>query len=275
VLSPQSVVRGMTIRDARFRDRFGAVVVAVARGGERVKGNLGSIRLQPGDVLLLEARPAFVSRQRYVKDFLLINDLKIESPRHDKAGLAWIILILLVGAVALGFISMLNAALLGAAAMLLTGCCSVGQAQHSMNVPVLLTIASSFALGTALQTTGAANFLGEQLIGAAGGSTLLMIVLTYTAVTLMTELITNNAAAVIMLPIVLSLAAAAGLPLEPFVITVMIAASASFATPLGYQTNMMVYGPGNYRFSDFLKVGVPMNIWIGIVAVTAIYLHYF
>ncbi|MEX2468412.1 MAG: SLC13 family permease [Pseudohongiellaceae bacterium] len=274
VLSPYSDVRGMTIRDARFRDRFGAVVVAVARGGQRVKGNLGSIRLQPGDVLLLEARPAFISRQQYVKDFLLINDLGTETPRHDKALLAWGILILLVGSAALGLTSMLNAALIGAAAMLITGCCSVGQATHSLNAPVLLTIASAFALGAALEVTGAASFLGEQIIAASGDNALLMLILTYMAVSLLTELITNNAAAVVMLPIVLSLARAAGLPLEPFVFTVMMAASASFATPLGYQTNMMVYGPGNYRFDDFLRIGIPMNIISGIVSVAVIYLAY-
>lgn len=275
VLSPQSDVRGMTIRDARFRDRFGAVVVAVARGGERVKGNLGSIRLQPGDVLLLEARPAFVSRQQYARDFLLINNLGIESPRHDKAPLAWGILLALVSAAALGLLSMLNAAMLGAAAMLLTGCCSAGQAQHSLHVPVLLTIASSFALGTALEVTGAAQYIGSSIIGVAGGDALLMLALSYVAVSLLTEFITNNAAAVVMLPIVLSLASAAGLPLEPFVFAVMMAASASFATPLGYQTNMMVFGPGNYRFSDFLKVGVPMNILIGFVSVAVIHAYYF
>ncbi|MGB2110033.1 MAG: SLC13 family permease, partial [Marinobacter vinifirmus] len=160
-LSPQSDVLGLTIRDARFRDRYGAVVLAVARGGERVSGNLGNIRLKPGDVLLLEARPAFVSRQRYNKDFLLINDLETETPRHDRAWLSWGILLVLVGLAACSVLSMLNAALLGAAMMILTGCCTVGQAQKSVDVPVILTIAASFALGAALEETGAATFMAE------------------------------------------------------------------------------------------------------------------
>jgi di/tricarboxylate transporter len=273
-LSPQSEVLGMTIRDARFRDRYGAVVLAVARGGERVSGNLGNIRLKTGDVLLLEARPAFVSRQRYAKDFLLINDLETDTPRHDRAYLSWGILLVLVGLAASGVLSMLNAALLGAALMVLTGCCSVGQAQKAVDVPVMLTIAASFALGAALEATGAAGYVAEGILAASSGHPLLTLVLVYLSVSVLTEVITNNAAAVLVLPVVLSMTTTLGIAPEPFVIAVMMAASASFATPLGYQTNMMVFGPGGYRFMDFVKVGLPMNLLIGAVTVTVITLVY-
>jgi len=273
-LSPQSEVLGLTIRDARFRDRYGAVVLAVARGGERVSGNLGNIRLKTGDVLLLEARPAFVSRQRYAKDFLLINDLETETPRHDRAYLSWGILLVLVVAAAFGVLSMLNAALMGAALMLLSGCCSVGQAQKAVDVPVMLTIAASFALGAALQETGAAAFVAEGILNVSSGHPLLTVLLVYFSVSVLTEVITNNAAAVLVLPIVLSMTASLGIASEPYVIAVMMAASASFATPLGYQTNMMVFGPGGYRFMDFVKVGLPMNLFIGLVTVGVISLVY-
>ncbi len=273
-LSPQSEVLGLTIRDARFRDRYGAVVLAVARGGERVSGNLGNIRLKTGDVLLLEARPAFVSRQRYAKDFLLINDLETETPRHDRAYLSWGILLVLVSAAAFGVLSMLNAALLGAALMVLSGCCSVGQAQKAVDVPVMLTIAASFALGAALQETGAAAFVAEGILNVSSGHPLLTVLLVYFAVSVLTEVITNNAAAVLVLPIVLSMTASLGIASEPYVIAVMMAASASFATPLGYQTNMMVFGPGGYRFMDFMKVGLPMNLFIGLVTVGVISVVY-
>jgi len=269
-LSPQSDVLGLTIRDARFRDRYGAVVLAVARGGERVSGNLGNIRLKPGDVLLLEARPAFVSRQRYNKDFLLINDLETETPRHDRAWLSWGILLVLVGLAACSVLSMLNAALLGAAMMILTGCCTVGQAQKSVDVPVILTIAASFALGAALEETGAATFMAEGILALSTGQALLTLFLVYCAVSFLTEVITNNAAAVLVIPVVLSMTNSMGVPAEPFVIAVMMAASASFATPLGYQTNMMVFGPGGYRFSDFVKVGLPMNLLVGLTTVAVI-----
>lgn len=269
-LSPRSEVLGSTIRDAKFRDRYGAVVLAVARGGERVSGNLGNIRLKTGDVLLLEARPAFVSRQRYAKDFLLINDLETETPRHDRAYLSWAILLALVVAAATGLLSMLNAALLGAAAMILSGCCSVGQAQKSVDVPVMLTIAASFALGAALEASGAAGFLASTIVDVSSGHPLLTLILVYLSVSILTEVITNNAAAVLILPVVISTTTALGIAPEPYVIAVMMAASASFATPLGYQTNMMVFGPGGYRFTDFVKVGLPMNILIGVVTVTVI-----
>jgi len=259
---------GETVRGSRFRDRYGAVVLAVARNGERVEGNLGSIIIKPGDTLLLEARPAFVSRQKYNKDFLVINDLDTVQPRHDKALLAWGILLALVFAAGIGLTSMLNAALLGAAIMLITGCLSVSQAEKSLEFNVLITIAASFALGAALQKTGVADLLAESIVSLSGGRPWLLLVLTYMAVSLLTETITNNAAAVIMVPIILAIVTQAGLNPEPFMFAVMMAASASFATPLGYQTNLMVYGPGGYRFSDFLKAGLPMNLIIGVSTVT-------
>lgn len=274
VVSPHCDAVGSAIRDARFRDRYGAVVLAVARNGERVKGNLGVIRLAAGDTLLLEARPAFVSRQRHNKDFLLINDLDTEAPRHDKAYIAWGILLSVVIAAGFGLISMLNASLIGAGLMIAFGCCSVSQAEKSLDLTVIITIAASFSLGVALQKTGVATFLAENLIALSFGIPWLILILTYITVSIMTETITNNAAAVLMLPIVLEITEKAQLNHEPFVFAVMIAASASFATPLGYQTNLMVYGPGGYRFSDFLRVGLPMNIFIGVATLTVLLLYW-
>ncbi|AQQ66624.1 SLC13 family permease [Microbulbifer agarilyticus] len=267
VVSPHCEVVGTSIRDAQFRKRYGAAVLAVARQGERVSGNLGSTKLMAGDTLLLEARPGFVLRQRYSKDFLLINDLEAESPRHEKGLTAWLILIAIVLAAGSGLISMLNASLLGAGAMLITRCCSVNQAQKSLDLPVLITIAASFALGVALQKTGVAAVLAEGVISLSYGHPWLMLILVYLCVSLLTEMVTNNAAAIIMVPIVLQITASAGLNPEPFMFAVMMAASASFATPLGYQTNLMVYGPGGYRFSDYLKVGIPMNLLVGTVTI--------
>ena len=272
VVSPHCDAVGFAIRDARFRDRYGAVVLAVARNGERVKGNLGTIRLEAGDTLLLEARPAFVSRQRYNKNFLLINDLNTEAPRHERALLSWMILVGLVGAAGFGVFSMLNAALIGAGLMIATGCCSLGQAERSLDLSVILSISASFALGTALQKTGVAAYLAEGIVGFSGKNPWLMLVLIYVVVSALTEIITNNAAAVLVLPIALELTYKAGLNHEPFVFAIMMAASASFATPIGYQTNLMVYGPGGYRFTDFLRVGLPMNCFVGVLTLIALLL---
>ncbi|UJP05753.1 MAG: SLC13 family permease [Nitrosomonas sp.] len=270
VVSPHCTAIGYTIRDSRFRARYGAAVLAVARHGERIKGNLGNIILQAGDTLLLEARPAFVTRQRYNKDFLLISDLNTETPRHERAYVAWLILIGIIAAASFEIITMLNAALSGAALMIITGCCSPSQAERSLDLTVILTIAASFSLGLALEKTGVAKYLAANIVDLSGGTPWLLLILTYLAISLLTEVITNNAAALLMLPIVLEITEKADLNSTPFVFAIMMAASASFATPLGYQTNMMVYGPGEYRFSDFLRVGIPMNIVTAIVTITVI-----
>lgn len=274
VVSPHCDAIGSDIRDAKFRNRYGAVVLAVARHGERIKGNLGSIRLQAGDTLLLEARPAFVSRQKYNKDFLMVNELDHEQPNHDKALWAWSILILAVLAAGLGLISMLNAALLAAGSMLATGCLTIKQAEKSLDLPVILTIGAAFALGSALQKSGVADWIAHSIITLSAGNAILLLILIYVSVSVLTEVITNNAAAMIMLPIVLEVTEKATLNPEPYVFAIMMAASASFATPLGYQTNLMVYGPGNYRFSDFVKAGVPMNILIGSATITLLALFW-
>lgn len=270
VISPHSGCINQTIRNSQFRDRYGAVVLAVARNGERLAGNLGNTKLKSGDTLLLEARPAFVSRQQYNKDFLLINDLDTEAPRHHRAYLAWGILLVLVTTASFELTSMLNAALMGAAAMIITGCCSSQQAQKSLDPMVLLTIASSFALAAALHKTGVAHWLAEGVVGLSGGRPWLLLILTYIVVSILTEVITNNAAAILMLPIVLNITQSANLNDEPFVFAIMMAASASFATPLGYQTNLMVYGPGGYKYSDFLRVGLPMNAVTGLTTIAVL-----
>ncbi|MCK9504413.1 MAG: SLC13 family permease [Porticoccaceae bacterium] len=270
VVSPHCDAVGQAIRDARFRDRYGAAILAVARNGERVKGNLGTIKLEAGDTLLMEARPAFVTRQRYNKDFLLVNDLDEEPPRHERAYLAWGILLTVVVLAGFEVISMLNASLIGAGLMLVTGCCSASQAEKSIDLSVLITIGASFALGAALQKTGAATYIAENIVFLSGGTPWLMLVLSYITVSILTEIITNNAAAIVMLPIVLEITEKAGLNNEPFVFAIMLAASASFATPLGYQTNLMVYGPGGYKFTDFLRIGLPMNLIVGITALAVL-----
>ena len=270
VVSPHCSSIGETLRETAFLERYGAIIMAVARNGERLPGNLSNIKLQAGDTLLLEARPAFVTRQRYNKDFLLINDLGEESPKHEKAYLAWGILLTLVASAGFGVISMLTAAMAGAILMIVTKSCSVSQAERSLDLTVILTIAASFALGNAIDSTGLARLIAENIVELSQGRPWLMLILTYVAVSILTELITNNAAAILMLPIVLGMTEQAGVANEPFILAIMMAASASFATPLGYQTNLMVYGPGNYHFRDFIRVGIPMNIFIGLVTIGVI-----
>lgn len=270
VVAEHCEVVGDTIREGRFRDRYGAVVLAVARNGEHIRGRLSSIILEPGDLLLLEARPAVVGRLKQSRDFLLMNVLDHELPDHSHALLSWAILGGIIALATTGVLSMLNAALLGVAAMLATRCIGVNEARRSLDLPVLVTIAASFALGTALEKTGAAEFLGNTIVTTAGSDAWLLLALTYLSVMLLTEMITNNAAAMLMLPVVLAMTETAGLNDVPYVMAVMMAASASFATPIGYQCNLMVYGPGGYHFSDFLRIGVPMNLLMALVTIAAI-----
>jgi di/tricarboxylate transporter len=266
-ISPNSELIGKSIREGRFRSIFGASVVAVARDGRRVREKIGSIRMQPSDTLLLETQPSFVDRHRHSRDFLLISEVaNSELPKYHKAWLSWTILGGVVAAAALDWLSMVNAAMIGAALMLLTGCVTASVARKSMDVQVLLAIAAAFGLGRALQETGAAEQLALQLMQLVAGNPLLLLALTYFLTWLLTEVITNNAAAVLMFPIVMAAAEALGLNYMPFVVAVMIAASASFATPIGYQTNLMVYGPGGYRFGDYVRFGLPLNLLTGVTA---------
>ena len=259
---------GMTIRDSRFRNHYNAVVVAVARNGERLHQKIGDIVLRAGDVLLVEAHPSFADQQRGSRDFFLVSKIdKSSPPHHERALLAVGLLIAMVLAVSFDLCSMLVAALITAGLLIATRCVSIEAARKSIDWEVLLAIAASFALGAALERTGAARQIAEGATAMAGGDAWISLAVMYFITLIVTELITNNAAAALMFPFAMATADKLGVSYLPFVIAVMMAASAGFATPIGYQTNLMVYGPGGYRFSDYLKIGVPLDILIGIITI--------
>lgn len=263
VVSNSCAVVNHTIREGRFRNTYNAVVIAVARDGERIQGKIGDIVLRPGDTLLVEAHPSFLDQQRNSRDFLLVSPLADSAPlRHNKAPLAMGILIAVVTAATFEWLSMLKAALLGAGLMLLTRCCSARVARKAVDWQVLLVIAGSFALGTALDKTGASRFIASHLIALAGGHPWLTLAIVSAVTVVFTEVVTNNAAAVLVFPIALAASRDLGVEFRPFAITILIAASAGFASPIGYQTHLMVYGPGGYRFSDFFKIGIPMDLMV-------------
>jgi di/tricarboxylate transporter len=268
VISASNPIVGRTVREGRFRNRYDAVIIAVARNGERVRGRLGDVRLRVGDTLLLESRPSFLTRQQYSKDFLLVSELRsARVPRHDRAWLAMLILGFMVLTAASGMLSMLEAALLAAGAMLVSRCTRAGDARERVDWSVLIVIGASLGLGAAMTASGAAAAIASAWIALAGENPWLALAAIYLITNLFTELITNNAAAVLIFPLAEATAQGLNVSLYPFVAVVMIAASASFATPIGYQTNLMVYGPGGYRFADYLRIGGPLNLLLGVMAI--------
>lgn len=268
VVSNSCPLVGKTIREGAFRTQYGAVVLAVGRNGERLFGKIGNIRLRAGDTLLLEAPPTFLEERRVSRDFYLVSGIpNSDPPRHDKSLIAFAILTGMVVLATFGWMDMLNAAALAAVLMLVTGCCSVSGAFKSIDWSVLLVIGAALGIGKALESTGAAGAIASALIGIAGDNPWLALAIIYGVTTLLTEVITNNAAAALVFPIAFSLSNTLGVSFIPFVITIMIAASASFSTPIGYQTNLMVYGPGGYKFTDFMRVGIPFNLTFWMITV--------
>ncbi|MEM6520518.1 MAG: SLC13 family permease, partial [Cyanobacteria bacterium P01_C01_bin.70] len=261
VVSNTCSLVGKTIREGQFRSCYNAVVLAVARNGDRLQGKIGDIRLRPGDTLLLETHPKFLERQRVSSDFYLVSGLPDSEPlRHEKAPIALLALMLMVVLAGFGWLSMLKAAVLAAFIMLVTGCCAPSRALQSIEWSVLLVIAAALGISKAMEVTGAAAAIAETFLDIAGSNPFIALAVVYGTTTLLTEMITNNAAAALMFPVALSVSNSLGVSYMPFIITIMIAASASFSTPIGYQTNLMVYGPGGYKFTDFMRIGIPLNL---------------
>jgi di/tricarboxylate transporter len=271
VLGPDFGGLNQTVRESRFRSRYQAVILSISRHGRRLPGKLGDIRLQVGDTLLIETAQDFVDQYRYRKDFLLVSALNDSTPPDfRRAPVAMGILAAMVAASATGLLSILEAALLAGGGMLVTRCVPASKARRYVDLSVLVVIASSFALGAAMTKTGAAAQVAQWLLLIEDLAPWAALALVYLMTVLFTELITNNAAAVLMFPIAVAVAEQLGVSFMPFIIAIMFAASASFMTPLGYQTNLMVLGPGGYRFTDYLRLGAPLSLIVGITAVTLI-----
>ncbi len=271
VVSDSCPLAGKTVCKGRFRNFYNAVIIAVARNGKRIHQKIGDIVLRPGDTLLLESHHSFAEQQRNSRDFFLVSEIDgASSPQYQKSMLAMTVLALMVISVTAGWLTMLKASLLAAGMMIMTRCITGREARRSVDWQILIVIAASFGLGSALHSTGAAEHIAVLLIEFAGGSTGISLALMFFVTALLSAVATNNAAAVIMFPIALTTANNLGVSIMPFVITLMIAASASFATPIGYQTNLMVYGVGGYRFSDYLRIGVPLTILVGLTTILVV-----
>ena len=256
---------GKTVKEGRFRSNYGAAIIAVAREGHRISGKIGDIVLRAGDTLLIEAGRSFERQQRYSRDFLMVRRIDDYQPvSHERMPRALAIFVAMILLAATGTLSMLEAAMLAAGAMIFCRCTRSEEARRSIDWQVLIVIAASIALGASLEKTGAAAAIAGHFIGLVGGSPHTTLVTLFIITAGFSALISNVAAAVLIFPIAAATSTQLGIDMTPLAITLMIAASASFATPIGYQTNLMVYGPGEYRFVDFLKMGVPLTVLVGI-----------
>lgn len=264
VVSATSSLAGKTLAEAEFRGRFQGAVIAIHRSGSRVSGKLGTVKLKEGDTLLVLSDPGFRDRWRDRNEFLLVSHLGGSPPvSAARAVLTVGITLLIVLVAGLGLLPIVQTALLGAVALIVFRVLSPAEARRSLNLDVLILIAASFGIGAAIDRSGLAAVLAggiDHAFGRAGPLAILVAV--STATVLMTAVITNNAAAVLLFPIAIAAAKSLSLDPRPFAMAVAVAASASFLTPIGYQTNMMVYGPGGYRFGDYPRLGVPLAICV-------------
>lgn len=270
VIGQDSPLAGATLRDAGFRSTYQAAVVGIHRSGQMIDGKLGRQTIRVGDTLIVVSDPDFRKRWRDRSDFLLIAPLTGSPPAASaKAWIPVTVLLLVVGLAAVGVLPILQGSLLGAMALVATKVLSPQEARRSIDIEVIVLIAAAFGLAAAMQTSGLAASLAGGLVGLLGGLGPTGVLLGLTIATLMlTEMVTNNAAALLMVPIAVATAQSVGLDPRGTAIAVAVAASASFLTPIGYQTNTMVYGPGGYRFTDYARLGWVLTLTVLLVTVT-------
>lgn len=278
VVAPSSNLVGRTLREANFREQFHGVVLGIQRRNTKIEGSLGNVPIKSGDLLLIEAPPGFDQRWNDLRsNFYLVAPRRpaLTKPQKHKAPLALFILLAVVIVAATGLAPIITTAFVGALAMLATRCLRGWEARRAIDFPVLIVIASALGVGRAIEITGLADAAAGALIDSAAAlGPIGVLAAVYIATSLLTEFITNNAAAALMLSIGLSAARDLGVAPEAFAIAVAIAASASFLTPIGYQTNLMVMAAGGYRFFDYTRAGIAINVIVAIITVTVISLRW-
>ena len=272
VVSVSSPLVGRSIRESNFRSAYDAAVIAVHRNAERVPGKIGEIVLQPGDTLLMQCAPEFIQHHRDSADFYLASELPgSEQPRFDRAWVALLVLFGLILAVSTGILPITLGGFVAVAILIATRCITATKARQSVQWNVLIVIACGLGIANAMEKTGAATIVAEILVsllrdvGPFGA-----LVAIYILCMLLAEFLQHSAAVAMMFPIAVATASQVGSDPRPFVIAVAIACTCCFASPVAYQTHLIVYGAGGYRFRDFVRVGLPLNILCLIVAVVVI-----
>jgi di/tricarboxylate transporter len=271
VVGPNSGLVGRSIREMNFGRRYGVLVLAVHRKGVNLRADFADVRLRYGDTLLVEGPEPAVTELREGRDFLLLLDVPHTAKRRQKQWPALGVVSMVVTLAALDVMPIGAAALLGAVMVVLAGCLDTKEAYEAVEWKILFLIFGMLALGLALEKTRGAELVAHGLIRGLGswGPVVVMSAIVLIA-SFLTSFLSNNAVAVLLTPIAIQTAAALTVSAQPFIIAVAIGASACFATPIGYQTNTLVYGAGGYYFRDFIRVGLPLNLLIWILATTLI-----
>ncbi len=270
VVAAESPLVGRTVREVRFRTVYDAAVVAVRRHGADIRDKIGNIRLEPGDTLLLEAPTGFEEIHGATDAFYLVSPVEgFHEPRHNRLGASLVVFGLLVSGLALSPLEPVVTCLSAAVLMVATGCLGTRAALASVSLPVVVALAAALGMSAALQQTGAAASIAKTVLDACqgvgvsdGGILFVMMLLVAT----FSQLITKNGSAALLFPVAMAVAQELGVHPEPFAFSLILGAGLSFLSPIAYQTNLMVYGPGGYKYLDFARVGLPLTLILAGVA---------
>ena len=265
IVAPGSRMIGRTVETTGLHSDTGCIVLGVQRRSRMIRLGLNEIRLESGDVLLVMGSPQSVFKLRFNRDILLLEWSATELPRTALAFRALLIFAGVIAAAATSIVPIVVASLAGALLMIPMGCLNVRQAARAFDQRIYLLVGASLAMAVPLQATGGASFIANSLFDAlAGASPAIMLSAMFGLVAILTNFLSNNATAVLFTPIAIGLAARMGVEPMPFVVAVIFASNCSFATPFGYQTNLLVMAPGHYKFSDFIRTGLPLAfiVWL-------------
>jgi di/tricarboxylate transporter len=268
MLSPYSNLAGKTLRELHFRAKYGLTVLAIWREGQAFRSNLRDLSLHFGDALLLYGPRDKFNVLGSEPDFLVLSEEAQEAPRRNKALISVLIMVAVLTPVILGWLHIAIAAVMGVVLMIVTGCLTIEEAHRSIQWKAIFLIAGMLPLGIALQNTGAANYLAQEMVRFIGGwGSIAVMAGLFILAALASQVMPNPAVAVLLAPIALNTANDLGISPYPLLMAVAVSASAAFLSPVGHSANIMVMGPGGYRFGDYLKVGIPLTLVVLVVVI--------
>jgi di/tricarboxylate transporter len=261
VITPYSRLIGRTLKGINFRSTFGATVLAIRHRGKVMHEKLGKTNLLPGDVLLIEVKKEWLPQLRQNASFIIISELLLSKIQKIKIVISVLVIAAIIISSALNLMPIVASAIIGSVILVLTGCITLEEAYRAIDWKVIFLLAGLVTLGIALEKSGGAGLIASALISISGSFGNSILISAFFLISMiLTAFMSNNASVALLIPIAVLSANTLGIDSRPYIMAVTFAASVDFMTPIGYQTNTMVYGPGNYRFSDYLKIGTPLNI---------------